>query len=413
MRQSELFTKTRKTLPKDEVSKNAQLLIKAGYIDKLMAGVYTFLPLGLRVIEKIKQIIREEMNKAGGQEIHMPSVQPKELWEITGRLKLENPYRAVDGAGHEYVLGPTHEEIVVPLMKQFVHSYKDLPKAVYQIQTKFRTELRAKSGLLRGREFLMKDLYSFHTDEESLKTYYERMRIAYEDIFKRAGLGDKTFLTYAAGGSFAKFSHEFQTITPAGEDTIYLCDDCQVAVNKEIIVSQPTCPQCGKKPAREEKAIEVGNIFELNTKFSEPFKLTYKDEEGKLQPVVMGCYGIGLSRLMGAIVEVYADKDGLMWPMEVAPAKVHLVALASKNEEIIKQAEAIYYELSEKGSEVLYDDRDLSAGEKLTDADLIGIPWRVVISDKTHKEGGVEVKDRQTGDIKIVKRAHLIEHFTA
>lgn len=412
MRQSELFVKTRKHAPKEEVSKNAQLLIRAGYIDKLHSGVYTYLPLGLRVLEKIKTIIREEMNKANGQEIYMPSLQPKENWQITGRLEIEKPYIALDQTKREYVLGPTHEEVVVPLVKQFVSSYKDLPKAVYQIQTKFRNELRSKSGLLRGREFPMKDLYSFHRSEEDLKVYYERMRLAYQEIFRRVGIGERTYYTFAAGGSFSKYSHEFQTLTSAGEDIIYICNDCQLAINKEIIADQPMCPGCGHKPDREEKSVEVGNIFELKTKYTEPFKMTYKDEKGKLQPVIMGCYGIGVSRLMGTIVEVYGDEKGLVWPESVAPFRVHLIALAGKNEEVRQQAEAAYYALQEKGVEVLYDDRDISAGEKLNDADLIGTPFRVVISDKGHSAGTVEVMDRRLGDVKNVKRDHLIEHFT-
>lgn len=411
MRQSELFTKTRKEAPSGETAKNAKLLIRAGYVDKLSAGVYSFLPMGLRVIRKIETIIREEMNKAGGQELLMPALHPKEIWETTGRWStMTDLYKVSDTIGRENALGPTHEEVIVPLVKQFISSYKDLPFAAYQFQNKFRMELRAKSGLLRGREFLMKDLYSFHQDEADLKFYYDIMKTAYGEIFKRAGIGHLTYLTFASGGTFSKFSHEFQTITDAGEDTIYLCDNCLVAVNKEIITEQSTCPQCGNKNLTEKKAIEVGNIFELKTKFSDPFDLKYKDEKGKLQPVVMGCYGIGLGRLMGTIVEVLSDKDGLVWPESVAPFRVHLVAVG-ESDKVKETSDKVYGELRNAAVEVLYDDRDVSAGVKFADADLIGIPYRVVVSEKTLAQASAEVKIRQTGDVELVKLEHLIEHI--
>jgi prolyl-tRNA synthetase len=291
MRQSQLFTKTRKDAPSEEVSKNAQLLIRAGYIDKLMAGVYTYLPLGLRVLNNIEQIIREEINKADGQEILMPAMQPKENWLATGRWEtLDVLYKVKDSEGREVALGPTHEEVVVPLAKQFISSYKDLPFAAYQFQDKFRMEKRAKSGILRGREFKMKDLYSFHADEADLKMYYDIIKNAYTQIFKRVGIGHKTYVTYASGGSFSKYSHEFQTVTPAGEDLIYICDRCSLAINKEIKAEHSKCPECGAETFKEEKAIEVGNIFELKTKYSEPFDLKYKNDKGESVPVIMGCY---------------------------------------------------------------------------------------------------------------------------
>lgn len=416
MRQSELFTKTQKEAPSGETSKNAQLLIRAGYIDKLQAGVYTYLPLGLRVLRKIEQVIREEMNKVGGQEILMPALHPKENWQTTGRWEtMDDLYKVKDASGRESALGPTHEEIVVPLVKQFVSSYKDLPFGVYQFQNKFRMELRAKSGLLRGREFIMKDFYSFHRDEEDLKLYYEVMKKAYNEVFKRVGLGGQTYLTYASGGSFSKYSHEFQTITDSGEDTIYLCDTCYVAVNKEIHAEQNVCPQCGKKALIEKRAIEVGNIFELKTKFSDPFKLQYKDEDGTLKPVVMGCYGIGLGRVMGTIAEVLSDEKGIAWPEAVAPFYVHLVSLGqkAKNKErgVTLAAEKVYGELRNANVEVLYDDRDASAGQKLNDADLLGIPYRLVVSEKTIEKNSVEITNRKTGETKLVKLDHLVDHF--
>ena len=408
MRQTKLFTKTRREAPADEVAKNAKLLIRGGFIDKLQSGVYTYLPLGLRVLKKIENIIREEMDKAGGQELLMPSFQPKENWQTTGRWdSMDDLYKVKDSSGRENALGPTHEEVIVPLAKQFISSYRDLPLYLYQIQNKFRMELRAKSGILRGREFMMKDLYSFHQNEKDLGRYYEIMKTAYENIFDKVGIGGKTYLTFASGGSFSKYSHEFQTVTGAGEDTIYICQKCKVAVNKEIISEQKTCPSCGNADLKEEKAIEVGNIFELKTRFSEPFNLTFKDKDGKNQPVIMGCYGIGLGRLMGTIVEVMADEKGIVWTESVAPFKVHLLSLG-KDEETKKKADELYAELEKNGIETLYDDRDASAGEKFADADLIGIPWRIVVSEKSIAAGGVEVKNRTEKEPKIVSPEEVI-----
>src|SRR3989338_3044297 len=396
MLKSQLFTKPRREAPKDEVAKNAQLLIRAGYIDKLAAGVYTYLPLGLRVLKKIENIIREEMNAAGGVELLMPSFHPKELWEKTGRWNtMTDLYKVADSSGREVALGPTHEEVVTPLVGSFISSYRDLPRAVYQFQNKFRMELRAKSGILRGREFIMKDFYSFHRDEKDLAEYYEKMKAVYKRVFDRIGIGEQTFLTFASGGSFSKYSHEFQTITPAGEDTIYLCVNCRVAINKEVKTEQPNCPSCKGSELREERAIEVGNIFELKTKYSNAFGLSYKDEEGKPQPIQMGCYGIGLGRVMGAAVEVFADEKGIVWPEAIAPFSAHLLNLSAETDEVNFAARALYEELSRRGVDVLYDDRkDVSAGEKFKDSDLIGIPLRVVVSKKTLGEKKYEMKKR-------------------
>ncbi|MDO8604424.1 MAG: aminoacyl--tRNA ligase-related protein [bacterium] len=412
MRQSQLFTKARKEAPADELAKNAKLLIRAGYVDKLQAGVYTYLPLGLRVLKKIENIIREEMNKAGGQEIFMPTLQPKENWKTTGRWEtMDDLYKVSDTSGRENALGPTHEEIVVPLVKQFVSSYRDLPFSAYQFQNKFRMELRAKSGILRGREFMMKDMYSFHTDEEGMVKYYEEMKKVYTRVFTRVGIGTTTFLTYASGGSFSKYSHEFQTITPAGEDTIYICDKCHIAVNKEIIEDlKSACPECGGKNLRTETSVEVGNIFELRTRFSEPFNLSYKDEEGKEQMVVMGCYGIGLGRVLGTVVEVLGDEKGLVWPEAIAPFRVHLVDLSAGNEEVSTYARALYTELNACSIETLWDERDLRAGEKFAESDLLGIPLRIVVSKKTIDDGGqVEIVDRKTGQVRMVDRAEVFK----
>lgn len=403
MKVSELFTHTQKESPKDEPSRNAALLIRAGFIDKLSAGVYSYLPLGFRVLKKIENIIRDEMNALGAEEIFLPSLHPKENWETTGRWgTMDDLYKVTDASGRESALGPTHEEIITPLAKKFISSYRDLPKALFQIQNKFRMELRAKSGLLRGREFLMKDLYSFHTDNEGdFEKYYSRVQEAYKNIFRRAGIGEVTFLTYAAGGSFSKYSHEFQTLTPAGEDTIYLCEKCGIAINDEIIVAQTSCPECGldKERLRKERAVEVGNIFPLKTKFTEAFGVTYKDKDGTAKLVVMGCYGIGLGRLMGAIVEVHADEKGLSWPVEVAPFQMHLIYVGNENGEAKKKADTLYEELKSVGIEVLYDDRDMSAGVKFSDAELIGIPQMVIVGEKTLETGKFEVRTRGSGEV--------------
>jgi len=427
MRYSQLFGKTRKTVSDELESKNAQLLTKAGFIDQLMAGVYTYLPLGLRVLDKVKQIVREEMNVIGGQEILMPALQPKEPWATTGRW--EDPGKEVmfqlEGrGGKELGLGWTHEEIVTPLAKKFVHSYKDLPLALFQIQDKFRNEPRAKAGLLRGREFSMKDLYSFHRDEADLEAYYERAKQAYLNVFSRCGLD--ALIVEASGGAFSKYSHEFQVLTDSGEDIIFYCDACRYAQNREIAEMKagdkcPKCPDLGRDPdsgrgksgkINEGKAIEVGNIFMLKTRFSSAFDFNYTDEKGKQQPVIMGCYGIGPSRVMGTVVEVMNDPNGIQWPQSIAPFDLHLVEIKSKDPVVKQSAEKLYTALGDEGFAVLYDDRDaVAAGEKFADADLIGIPKRIVISEKTIGKDEVEVRDRATGVTKMVPVSKLIKEL--
>lgn len=390
-----------------EPSKNAELLLKAGYIDQVAAGVYTFLPLGKRVVDNIVRIIREEMNAVGGQEITMPVLQPAELWQKTGRwdsldvlFRFKSHYSKID-----YALGPTHEEVVTPLAKKYITSYKDLPLYLYQIQTKFRDEKRPKAGLLRNREFLMKDLYSFHTDQADLDKYYNEVLKAYTRIFNRCGIGKGTYVTYASGGSFSKYSHEFQTECEAGEDTIYLCEKCSVAVNKEIIDDLKSCPECGEKHLKAIKAIEVGNIFKLGTKFSGAFDLTYNDSKDKKHPVLMGCYGIGPGRVMGTIVEKIADKKGLVWPANITPFDFHLLDLDGKK----KETAAVYEKMVKAGYKVLWDDRDETAGIKLKDADLLGIPKRIVISEKTLKAKKLEVTERISGVQKMVSLSELLK----
>ena len=408
MLQSKLFGQTIKEVPKDEQSVNAQLLLRGGFVDKSMAGVYTYLPLGLRVLNKIENIIREEINAIGGQEILMPALQNKKDWKTTGRWDIDVMMKVKTFFDKEYGLGWTHEEVVTPLAKKYIKSYKDFPFYLYQIQTKFRSEKRAKSGILRGREFSMKDLYSFHTNEEDLNKFYDLAKEAYFKIFERVGVKSKTYLTYASGGDFSKYSHEFQTLSSAGEDTIYICEKCGIAINKEIVENnQPECPQCKNKNLKEEKAIETGNIFKLKTKFTEAFNFKFLDETGKENLVLMGCYGLGLTRLMGTIVEIFNDQNGIIWPESIAPYKVHLTHLGNK-ETVIKEAEKIYNILQKENIEVLYDDRDESAGVKFKDSDLIGIPLRIVVSEKTLAENSVEIKRRNKGGFEIIEISKIV-----
>jgi prolyl-tRNA synthetase len=377
-----------------------------------MAGVYTFLPLGNRVMQKIEGIIRKNMVESpmNGQEIVMPSLTPKENWLKTNRWDNFDVLFKLKGAGDKDVaLAPTHEEVVTPLAKRFVSSYKDLPLSLFQFQNKFRNELRAKSGILRTREFLMKDLYSFHTTQEDLDKYYDKAKKVYMNIYKECGIGKITYRTLASGGTFSKYSDEFQTITDAGEDIIYICQKCKVAINKEIKQEHKICPECGGEVFEEKKAVEVGNIFQLGTKFSVPFDLKFRDKDGAEKDVVMGCYGIGLGRLMGTIVEACHDERGIIWPKEVAPFMVHLIAIG-EDKKIKKFAEKLYTDLQKENIEILYDDRaDKSVGEKFAEADLIGIPFRVVVSEKTLKVNSVEVKERNKKDAKLIKVKELIK----
>lgn len=391
MRYSQLFGKTLKQAPHDEVSTNAKLLMRGGFVDKVSAGVYSYLPLGQRVIDKISQIVREEMDAAGGQEVTMPVLHPKANWEKTGRWSSLDVLFKVKGQSGEFALGPTHEEIVVPMAQQFIFSYNDLPKYVYQVQTKFRDEPRAKSGLMRGREFLMKDLYSFHVDEGDLDRYYDLMRKAYMKTFERLGL--VSVETEASGGTFSKYSHEYQVPCETGEDTIFYCKNGHFARNKEIIEDTRECPEC-KERLIESNAAEVGNIFKLKTKYSDPFGFVYTDEKGEKKPVMMGCYGIGISRLMGVIAEIKNDDRGIIWPKSVGPYDAHLVHIEDPGTE--PWAKDTYEKLTRAGIDVLWDDReDASAGQKFADADLIGIPVRLVVSKKVG-EGKVEWKERDS-----------------
>lgn len=406
MKYSQLFGKTSKTVVADADSINAKLLTQAGYIQKQISGVYNYLPLGLRVLTKIQNIIREEINKIGGQEILMPVLTQQENWLTTGRNQMEVLFHLKGQNDTELVLNPTHEEVVTPLVQKYTFSYRDLPVAVYQIQNKFRNEARAKSGLLRGREFNMKDLYSFHIDEADLDKYYEIVKKAYFEIYKRLGLGTQTVLTYASGGDFSQFSHEFQTLNDGGEDTIFLCQKCKIAVNKEIIDTQKSCPVCGNEKLEAVKATEVGNIFKLRTKFSKAFKFYYSDSQGQEKNVEMGCYGIGPSRIMGTIVELFNDDKGIIWPKSITPYQVHLIGLDGLGEDL-------YQELLSKNIDVLFDDRECSAGAKFADADLIGIPIRLVVSKRSQEKGGIEYKLRSETESKIIDPKNLVSEITS
>lgn len=412
MRLSQLFTKTSKSAPADETAKNAKLLIQAGFIHKEMAGVYSFLPLGLKVLNNIAGIIREEMNAIGGQELLMPALQIKERYELTGRWDdkvVDDWFKTKLVNGTELGLGFSHEENLSPLLKNFVTSYKDLPAAPYQIQTKFRNELRSKSGLMRGREFLMKDMYSFAISQKQHDDFYAKAQAAYQKVFSRAGIGDQTFLTSASGGSFSKYSHEFQTLSEAGEDTIYLDKNKKIAINKEVFTDEVIADLGLKRDELEEvRSIEVGNIFSLGTKFSAPFGLTVADESGEPVTVLMGCYGIGVSRLMGTVAELFADDKGLVWPEAIAPAKAYLARLGD-SPDVITAGDKLYNNLTEAGVRVLYDDRDERAGEKFADADLLGIPYRLVISDKTIASKQVEVKRRTSASSELVDHETVIK----
>lgn len=413
MWQSNLFSKTRKEAPSDEVAKNAKLLLRGGFIHKEMAGVYSFLPLGLRVLNKTNEIIRDEMNKIGGVELFMSALQNKESWEKSGRWSddaVDTWFKTKIKGGNEVGLGFTHEEPLTTAMKDHIRSWRDLPVYVYQIQDKFRNEERAKSGLMRTREFLMKDLYSFSRDEKEHNVFYDKIKQAYINIFNRAGIGELTYVTYASGGSFSKYSHEFQTVTEAGEDTIYVCKKCRVAVNKEILAEQSNCPVCGGKKLAEEKSVEVGNIFSLGTRFSDALGLKYIDENNESKSVVMGSYGIGPGRLIGAVVEVFGKENGLIWPDQIAPFDAHLI-LINVSEKSKKQAEELYEYLVKNGVEVLFDDRAGSAGEKFSDADLIGIKTRIIVSDKTAEKGIFEVKDRARDKTDFVALKDILRYF--
>ncbi|MBP6942568.1 MAG: prolyl-tRNA synthetase [Candidatus Buchananbacteria bacterium] len=408
MRQTSLFTKTRKEVPADEVAKNAQLLIRAGFIHKEMAGVYAFLPLGLRVVENIKQIVREEMNAVGGQELAMTTLQNKATWEITKRWDDEVVdvwFKSQLKNGTEVGFGWSHEEPITVMMQNYISSYRDLPICVYQFQNKLRNELRAKSGIMRGREFLMKDMYSYTLDEAAHSEYYEGVKAAYMKVFERVGLGADTYITFAAGGAFTEFSHEFQTVCEAGEDKIYLNREKGIAINEEVLSDKVLQDlNITRDELEVVTSAEVGNIFNFGTQKCDDMGLHAANEAGEKSSIYLGSYGIGITRLMGVLAEKFSDDKGLVWPQSVAPFAVHLISL--KNNEA---ADVIYNQLTAAGIEVLYDDRDVSAGEKFADSDLIGIPYRVVTSARTGDQ--VEVKQRTEVEGALMNIADLLKQL--
>jgi len=408
MRQSKLFTKTAKNAPRNEITLNAQLLARGGFIYKVMAGVYAYLPLGLRVLNKVREIIRQEMDAVGGQEILMPVLHPAKNWQTTGGWdKIDVLFKLKSRTGKDYALGQSHEEIITPIAKETIKSYKDLPLAIYQIHWKYRDELRAKSGILRGREFEMKDMYSFHANQEDFEKFYEIVKKAYLRAYQKLGLTAK--VTEASGGSFSeKISYEFMVLTDAGEDDILYCPACEFCVNSVIVKQKQraVCPKCGQDKLLKAKASEVGNVFDLGQKYSQDFGLTYTAQGGQQSYPIMGCYGWGTTRTMGVLVEKFNDKKGIIWPEAVAPFKVHLISIDETSRE---KAEEIYSDLSKAGIEVLYDDRvGKSAGEKFADADLIGIPYRTVVSGKTIEKDSVEIKKRDSEEMELVKIKDII-----
>lgn len=409
MRVSENFTKTLKNAPQGEVAKNAQLLIRAGYVYKEMAGVYAYLPLGLRVVEKIKRIVREEMNAVGSNELIMTGLQRKDVWETTGRWDDEVVdvwFKTKLQDETELGLGWSHEEPIVEMLKQYVQSYKDLPISLYQFQTKLRNELRAKSGIMRGREFVMKDMYSFHSSAEDLDAYYNRVIEAYQRVYERLGIGSDTYVTFASGGAFTQFSHEFQTICDAGEDIIYLHREKNIAVNEEVIDQAVEELGIARDELEKVKTAEVGNIFNFGSQKADEMGLTFVDADDKQQSVYMGSYGIGITRVMGVLVEKLADDKGIVWPEAVAPFKVYLVSIGEKG---TLEADKLYDELAGAGVEVLYDDRDERPGAKFADSELLGIPYRLTISDRGVEAGEYELTLRSTGETKKLTREHIID----
>jgi len=401
MRYSHLFTKTRKNPPKDEPTKNAQLLIQAGYVNKLMAGVYSYLPLGLRVLNKIEDIIRQEMASVEAEEVFLPALQPAENWQTTGGWdKIDVLFKINSRTGKDYALGQSHEEVITPLVKEYTQSYKDLPVHIYQIQNKYRDELRAKSGILRGREFGMKDLYSFHLNQTDFEKYYEAVKKAYLRVFKTCGLTAK--VTEASGGSFSeKISYEFMVLTSAGEDDILFCPQCEYCVNVEIAQKKKgdPCPKCTQGRLKQALASEVGNVFDLGQKYTKDFDFYVLDRQGEKVYPIMGCYGIGTGRLMGVIVEKHNDEKGIIWPQSVAPFSAHLIDIQRG-----EKGREIYRKLQREAVSVFWDDRpDVSIGEKFADADLIGIPVRLVVSSESGDKVEWKKRDKEKTELLSLK----------
>ena len=410
MRMSQNFTKTRKEAPADESARNAQLLIRAGYVYKVMAGVYAYTPLGLKVIENIKQLIRDEMDGLGSQELLMTSLQNKKPWETTGRWDekvVDVWFKSTMQDGTEVGFGWSHEEAILEMLRQYIASYNDFPISVYQFQTKLRNELRAKSGIMRGREFLMKDMYSLHATEQDMNAYYDKVIASYNRIFDKLGIGDETYITFASGGAFTKFSHEFQTVCDAGEDVLYVAKDGKIAVNEEVLDEAAEEMGINKSDLKPVKTAEIGNIFKFGTDKSEKMKIYFTDKDGKQKPFYLASYGIGVSRLMGVLVEKFSDDKGIVWPEIIAPYRVQICRLGN-TAKVVAEADSLYELLQKQGAQVLYDDRDIRAGEMLSDADLIGVPHRIVVSEKTIDAKQYEYKARTDSNAKMMSKEELL-----
>ena len=406
MRMSKMGFKPEKLAPKDADTINHKLLVQAGFVRQLMAGVYTYLPFGLRVLRKIEQIVREEMDAIGGEEMLMPMLHPAEIWKKTGGWEIDVLFKLKSRTDREYALGQSQEEVVTPAMKEFIKSYRDLPRRPYHIQWKFRDELRSKSGIMRGREFLMKDMYSFHLDQADFDKFYEVAKKAYLKVFARMGLSAK--VTEASGGAFTeKVSYEFEVPTEAGEVNILYCNSCEFCVNIDDINSYKlgdSCPKCKKEELVPAVAAEVGNVFDLGQKYTKAFDLKVATSTGESIYPIMGCYGIGISRTMGVIVEKFHDDKGIIWPAQIAPFTVYLIDIKKD-----KEAQEIYDQLTASGVEVLWDDRDINVGRKFTDADLIGCPWRMIVSDKSLATNEVEIKSRGENEPRMMKVEQFID----
>ncbi len=411
MKRTNLFTKTTKTAPADETSLNASLLIRAGYVHKEMAGVYAYLPLGLRTLEKIKTIIRKEMNAIGGEELLMTNLQPADVWRSTGRWNDDTVdiwFKTQLKNDEPIGLAWSHEEPILKMLSEYVYSYKDLPVSVYQFQTKLRNELRAKSGIMRGREFLMKDMYSVHADKADLERFYNQVIEAYRRIYDSLGIGKNTFVTFASGGAFTKFSHEFQTICEAGEDWLYLDRSNNIAVNEEVLESAVKDLRLDKNKLEKVRSAEVGNIFNFGTDKARQMGINFQTKDNQSQPLYYGSYGIGVTRVMGVIAELFSDDKGLVWPDSVAPFKVSLVTIGC-DEAVLSAAQRVIEILEKSDIDVLWDDRDVRPGEKFADSDLIGLPHRIVISPKTVEAGIIEYKARNQSESKLIDLEQLID----
>ena len=420
---SKVFIPTLKDSPQDAEVISHQLMLRAGMIRKVSSGIYTWLPLGLKVLRKIENIVREEMDQSGAQEVLMPMVHPKELWEETKRWEKMGPelLRFKDRHDRDFCLGPTHEEVITDLVRNNVKSYKELPLNIYQIQTKFRDEIRPRYGVMRGREFLMKDSYSFNIDEVSLQETYLLMRNTYKKILERIGLEYK-IVKADSGAIGGDASEEFHVLAENGEDTIAISDASEFAINTELLLNEgEDISSLEGKPSPDgngvieiKKGIEVGHIFQLGKIYTELMKVNVLNQEGRAVDLFMGCYGIGVSRLVAAAIEQNNDDKGILWPESIAPYEVNIVAIGyTKEPKIAEAADSLSEQLQAMGYEVIVDDRKDGYGTKMKDAELIGIPVNVIIGNKFIESGEVELKHRngQSSTNNITEITSIFEHF--